>query len=88
MTKPDQRVIDGICGELVQAMRHVEAFRNDTSEDALRVRLVYQGEIHGLRKALCHLKGWDPATEADEYGAADKYVRDWHNRTFAREGAW
>jgi hypothetical protein len=80
---PDQGIVDRICREVVTRQRTLDA--DEGGDLALRMDLL--GEISGLRLALCHLHGWDPAIDAEKEGRADQLVLDWWRRTHPDEWA-
>jgi hypothetical protein len=73
---PDQQAIDAICREIyrIDALHH--ATQDQEGDAAFWARLEWDGQIIGLRKALCALFGW-PMDEADKEGKADQYVERW-----------
>lgn len=85
MTSGDE-LADALCARVVQYMKTYENVQWAIPNN-LVMRAELAGTMHGLREALCLLKGWD-LEEAEHEGRADTFVRDWHNNTFPREEAW
>jgi hypothetical protein len=78
-----QALADQLCGEAVRRHRAIEGTLNGDdagSTRATNVRLVWHGELTGLRVALCHLYGWDPRVDADKEGKADDLIVEWWRR--------
>ena len=85
MTHP--KPVSAICGRIVDLMKTRATFVDDPNLADWTIRLEMQGEIHGLREALCLVQGW-PVLCADVDGRADQFVRDWHNKRFPDEEPW
>lgn len=71
-----QSAVDAICREILRVddLRH--ASQDQQGDGAFWARLQWDGEIIGLRKALCALHGW-PMEEAAKEGKADQLVGEW-----------
>lgn len=67
-----------LCRAAVQRHRAVEATFGD--DDTHNARMVWYGEITGLRIALCLVRDWDPEVDADKEGKADELVMAWWER--------
>jgi hypothetical protein len=76
---PDQNAVDAICREILRIDDLHQASQDQHGDAAFWGRLQWDGEIIGLRKALCALFGW-PMEEADKEGKADQYVGEWMAR--------
>lgn len=76
---PDQNAVDAICREILRIDELHHASQDQHSDSAFYGRLQWDGEIIGLRKALCVLFGW-PMEEAQKEGKADQCVEEWMAR--------
>lgn len=72
----DQQAVDAICREILRIDELHHASQDQQGDAAFWGRLQWDGEIIGLRKALCALFGW-PMEEAQKEGKADQYVERW-----------
>ncbi|MFF7837576.1 hypothetical protein ACFZC6_01880 [Streptomyces ossamyceticus] len=68
--------VDAICREILRIDELHHASQDQMSDAAFGARLQWDGEIIGLRKALCALHGW-PMEEAAKEGKADQLVEEW-----------
>jgi hypothetical protein len=71
-----QAPVDAICHEIYRIGDLHHASQDKQGDAAFWARLQWDGEIIGLRKALCALLGW-PMREARKEGRADQYVEQW-----------
>lgn len=72
----DQNAVDAICREILRIDELHHASQDQQGDAAFWARLQWDGEVIGLRKALCALFGW-PMEEAAKEGKADQYVDEW-----------
>lgn len=76
MRDAGQEKIDIICREICRLQAAHDAVLNERGEHYFWTRLSLQGEIGGLRKALCLFFDWS-FEEAQKEGRADEYVQAW-----------
>lgn len=71
-----QGVVDAICHQIIRIDKLRHASQDHKGNAAFWARLQWDGEVIGLRKALCVLHGW-PVEEAAKEGKADQFVDEW-----------
>jgi PAS domain-containing protein len=72
----EPETLEAICNEIRRIDDLLHTAQDQEGDAAFWARLQWDGEIIGLRKALCALFGW-PLEEAAKEGKADQYVEEW-----------
>lgn len=72
----EPEALEAICNEIRRIDNLHHASQDQQGDAAFWARLQWDGEIIGLRKALCALFGW-PMEEAAKEGKADQLVAEW-----------
>lgn len=72
-------LVDRISEEVVRLTHFRQRLLNDPDPGSHSIRTELAARIHGLRWALCLLKGWCPAYESGTGEKADGFIRVWHN---------
>lgn len=71
-----ESAVDAICREILRIDEQLHASQDQQGDAAFWARLQWDGEIIGLRKGLCAVRGW-PMGEAAKEGKADQLVEEW-----------
>ena len=72
----EPEALEAICNEIRRIDELHHASQDQQGDAVFWARLQWDGEIIGLRKALCALFGW-PMEEAAKEGKADQLVQEW-----------
>ena len=72
----EPEALEAICNEIRRIDELHHASQDQQGDAAFWARLQWDGEIIGLRKALCALFSW-PMEEAAKEGKADQLVAEW-----------